>query len=218
VYDVIAKSLVFGTRNLDKVADVAKHDEGRIFATVGQFTNAAKAAANLDNAIGKTSSAAINAMTKAADSSKALKTVAKGVNWASKNVNPLLVGAAGYRVLMAEDKTKALNREIYGMSSMFAVEALMKRGFQTKVWQNLINKIPGKKGKIIGGIIQGLIFVAGSIAASTAGYKIGDKMNEKLEKKTTIIKKDDITAKLKESNNNYVNEFYLPGQNKELTA
>ena len=32
-------------------------------------------------------------------------------------------------------------------------------------------------------------------------YKLRDKMNEKLEKKTTIIKKDDITAKLKESNN-----------------
>ena len=52
VYDIITKSLVFGTRNFDKVTNTAINDEGRIFATAGQFTNAVKAAAKLDNQVG----------------------------------------------------------------------------------------------------------------------------------------------------------------------
>ena len=62
VYDVITKSLIFGTRNYDKVTNAALHDEGRILATIGQFTNAGKAIAALDNKAGQVSNAAINAI------------------------------------------------------------------------------------------------------------------------------------------------------------
>ena len=60
MYDVFLKSAIFGVRNADKVATT--NDKGRVFADVGQFTNAAKAAAQLDNALGKGAQAAINAM------------------------------------------------------------------------------------------------------------------------------------------------------------
>lgn len=190
MYDVIAKSLVFGTRNFDKVTDMSKSDHGRIFATAGQFTNAFKAAAKLDNSVGKGASAAISAMGKAAESSKALDAIGKGVNWASKNVNPLLIGAAGYRVLTAKNKTEALNREIYGMTTMFAVEKGMNMLFKTNAWTNLIDKIPGNKGKVIGKICQGLLFVAGSITGSTLGYKIGDNINKKINNQTNTLKNE----------------------------
>ena len=193
MYDVIAKSLVFGTRNLDKVTNVTTNDQGRIFATAGQFTNAAKAISNLDNSVGKGASAAINAMGKVAEGNKALNAVAKGVNWASKNVNPLLIGAAGYRVFKADNKMDALRKEAYGMSAMFGVEYAMNSLFKTQGWAQLLDKIPGSKGKVIGKIAQGLLFVCGSIAGSTLGYKIGDSMNKTVK---------NIQDGLKDSNTN----------------
>lgn len=220
VYDVITKSLIFGTRNFDKVTNSAIHDEGRIFATTGQFANAAKAIAALDNKVGKASTAAINAITKATESNRALTTVAKGVNWAAKNVNPLLIGAAGYRVLTSKDKMDTLNKEVFGMSAMFGVEALMKMGFESAAWTNLINKIPGTHGKVIGGIIQGLLFVAGSITASTIGAKIGTKVNESIKANAVkdinlnTVKSDIATPKT----DKYNDDFFMVGQNKELIA
>lgn len=220
VYDVITRSLVFGTRNFDKVTNSVIHDEGRIFATTGQFANAVKAVANLDNRVGKASTAAIDAVTKASKGSKALTSVAKGVNWAANNVNPLLIGAAGYRVLMSDNKLKTLNREVFGMSAMFGVEALMKRGFKSAAWTNLLSKIPGCQNKVVAGIIQGLLFVAGSIAASTIGAKIGDKVNDGIEanvaKKINIntVKKDNDSPKV----DSYDKDYFMVGQNKELIA
>lgn len=127
MYDVFLKSAIFGVRNADKVATT--NDKGRVFADVGQFTNAAKAAAQLDNALGKGAQAAINAMGSVAQNNKALETFAKGANWAANHVNPLLIGAAGYRVVVADDKEHALKREVLGMSSMFAGEAAIERIF-----------------------------------------------------------------------------------------
>ena len=106
MYDVLVKSVIFGTRNADKI--INQGDTGRIFADMGQWTNAVNAVTKLDNTVGKGAKTAINAMAKASESNKALSIAGKGLNWASKNVNPLLIGAAGYRVCKAEDKEAAL--------------------------------------------------------------------------------------------------------------
>ena len=220
VYDVITKSLIFGTRNFDKVTNAAIHDEGRIFATTGQFANAVKAVATLDNKVCKASSAAINAVAKVTEGSRALNTVAKGVNWAANNVNPLLIGAAGYRVLVSDNKIKTLNREVFGMSAMFGVEALMKRGFQTAAWTKLLSKIPGAQNKIVAGIIQGLIFVAGSIAASTVGAKVGDKVNSAIEAQASKNINLNIAKTPADApqTDDYDKDFFMVSQNKELIA
>lgn len=192
MYDVLVKSTVFGVRNADKVINT--NDKGRIFADVGQFTNAAKAASQLDNALGKGAQAAINTVGKYTKESKALNQLAKGAQWASKNVNPLLVGAAGYRVLTAEDKTNALKREIWGMSSMFAVENMIKTFFSSASYQNFKNNaITNPKLKSLVLALEGILFVGGSIAASTTGYKIGKALHpDKIEDKSTNLSYEEI--------------------------
>ncbi len=184
MYDVLVKSTVFGVRNADKVLNT--NDKGRIFADVGQFTNAAKAAAQLDNTLGKGAQAAINTLGNLTQESKALNQLAKGAQWASKNVNPLLVGAAGYRVVTAKDKEAALKREIWGMSSMFAVENLIKTFFSSTSYQDLKNKaITNPKIKSLVLALEGILFVAGSITASTTGYKIGKALHPDKEPNNT---------------------------------
>lgn len=173
MYDVLVKSTLFGLRNADKVINT--DDKGKIFADVGQLTNAAKTAAQLDNAIGKGAQAAIEAMGSVTKDSKALSMAARGADWASRHVNPLLVGAAGYRVLVSDDKESALKREIYGMSSMFAIEGAMKAGLQSAKFKNFKNQIPNKKVFAAVTMLEGLLFVLGSIGGSTLGYKIGEK-------------------------------------------
>ena len=175
MYDVLTRSTLFGLRNADKVINT--NDKGRIFADIGQFTNAATAISRLDNAVGKGAQSAINAMNHVAKESKILTAAGKGATWASQNVNPLLIGAAGYRVLISDDKESSLKREILGMSSMFGVEALVKEVFKSHTFQNAkrnICKTPTQKA--ICSIIEGLLFVGASIAASTTGYKIGKKL------------------------------------------
>lgn len=181
MYDVLVKSAIFGVRNNNKVK---AGDKGRVFAEIGQMTNAVKAAAQLDNKVGRGTQAAVDIMCSAAKENKVLDKIGKGANWASKNVNPLLVGAAGYRVLKADNKEKALKKEIYGMGTMFAAENMMKTFFNSATYKNAINSIKNEKLKALVGIVQGVTFVAGSIAGSTLGYKVGDYLFGKDEKKS----------------------------------
>ena len=180
MYDVLVKSSLFGFRNADKVLNT--NDKGRIFADIGQFTNATKAAAQLDNVVGKGAQAGIEAMQALAKNNKTLETIGKAVNWSAKNVNPLLIGAAGYRVLTAEDKETALKQEIFGMSAMFATENAIKVLYRAKI-EKLIDKLPNSKAKIAAKIAEGLFFVMGSIVGSTVGYKIGKYFFPNKEKK-----------------------------------
>lgn len=182
MYDALVRSTIFGVRNADKVVNTA--DKGRIAADVGQFTNAVKTAAQLDNSLGKGAQAAINVMGKAANKYKAIEIAGKGAEWASKHVNPLLIGAAGYRVLTAENKEKALKREIFGMSAMFGGEYLMKEFFKSNTMANFRAGINNKYLRIGLGILEGILFVGGSILSSNIGYKFADKLNEISSKKT----------------------------------
>lgn len=182
---VVVKAATFGGRNADKVVNSSNgiDDRGRIAATTGQITAAGKAAAKLDNVLGKGTQAAINVMCDVSKHNKVLEYATKGANWASKNVNPLLVGAAGYRVLAADDKEAALKKEVFGMSAMFGVEAVMKECLNSKYLDEVHHKMKNKYAKAALAIIEGLGFVIGSIAGSTAGYKLGEVYLEKVEHK-----------------------------------
>ncbi len=174
MYDVIVRSTLFGVRNADKV--LTTNDKGRCLADIGQFTKAFQTVAQLDNALGRGACAAIGKMNNVANQSQILAQAGKGAAWASNHVNPLLIGAAAYRVAVAEDKPQALKREGLGMTSMFIGEALMSTFFNSKLMQNFRNGLNNKYAKSILLILQGITFVAGSIASSTLGYKIGDKL------------------------------------------
>ena len=231
MYDVLLKSTIFGIRNADKVANT--NDKGRIFADVGQFTNAAKAAAQLDNALGKGAQAAINAMGSVAKSSKTLETIAKGATWASEHVNPLLIGAAGYRVVIAKDKEYTIKREVLGMSSMFAGEAAMKEFFNSKTMNNFKSNIKNPKLRTFVTAMEGVLFVLGSIASSNIGYEIGDKLFAKENKvnfENKSLNKFDKNQSIKEScsskkdildendMDDYEKEFFDSRKNNKLIA
>ncbi len=229
MYDTLVKSTIFGFRNADKVVNT--DDKGRIFADIGQFTNAARAAAQLDNVVGKGAQAALDAMGHVTEKSKVLGYAKKGASWASKNVNPLLIGAAGYRVLVADDKETALKREIFGMTSMFGAEAAMKQFFKANSYQAFVNKIPNSKVNALVKVAEGVLFVMGSIAGSTLGYKLGELFfpgkKEKAEKLNNNTQKlNEIAATSLNRTNNQNNEdidniddseyFAVSGQEKTL--
>ena len=170
-------SALFCVRNVDKVQN---GDTGRSAAATFQLFNAGKnaleSATKLHNTLGKGAQSAITAMETVSKSGKALETAAKVVKFGSDNVNVLLCGAAAYRVLTAENKEKAVKKELWGMSTMFGVEHLMREGFKSKAMMNLKNKVNNKYAKAGISILEGVLFVMGSIAASTAGFKIGESL------------------------------------------
>ena len=204
MYDVIVRSTLFGIRNADKV--VTTNDKGRLFADVGQFTKAAKTAAQLDNILGRGTSAALNAMNCAANSHKVLSNAGKAATWASNHVNPLLIGAAGYRVAIAEDKPQALKRETLGMTSMFIGEALMSSAFNSKYMTTVKSLMKNSYAKSALLILQGIAFVAGSIASSTLGYKIGDKLFPQRKQKAENKKILDKAVKELQTTTNVLNK------------
>ena len=203
--DAMVRSALFGVRNVDKVQN---GDTGRCAAATFQLFNAGKnaleSATKLHNSLGKGAQSAVSAMKTVSNSGKALETAAKVVKFGSENVNVLLCGAAAYRVLTAENKEKAVKKELCGMGTMFGVEHLMREGFKSKAMMNLKNNINNKYAKVGISILEGVLFVIGSIAASTTGYKIGEALydeEQKLSKEYNFDKiKAEIEAKNKKTN------------------
>ncbi len=223
--DAIVRSTLFGLRNADKVTNT--DDKGRILAEIGQFTNALTNTAELDNKLGKGAQAAISAMATASKESSVLRAAGKGATWAAKNVNPLLIGAAGYRVLIADDKGAALKKETLGMASMFFVEGLMKDFFKSNLFTNLKGKVKNKYIKAGISILEGILFVCGSIAGSKAGYKLGENLiqnNKKVSNNQSALQSTPIAAqkiadnKSVSAQDDYEQEFFIPGQGKQITA
>lgn len=197
MYDVLCRTAIFGVRNADKV--ISTSDKGRAAADIGQFTKAIRVASELDNSLGKGAQAAINVVGKASTQYKALEYAAKGAKWASNNVNPLLIGAAGYRVLAAEDKSTQMKREVFGMTGMFAAEGLAKEIFASGKMAKFRNGVGNKYVKIGLQILEGVLFVGASIAGSGAGYAIGKKcFAEKVKKDDASVEKESITNKTPE--------------------
>lgn len=205
MYDAVVRSTLFGLRNADKIANT--NDKGRIFADVGQFTKAAQSAAKLDDTVGRGANAAIKAMGKITNKYQPLEKVAKGATWAANHVNPLLIGAAGYRVAIAKDKPRALKRETLGMTTMFMTEAAMKQFFESGYMTGLKAGMKNKHARTAISILEGVLFVMGSIASSTAGYKLGDKLFPKKEisaKNQEILNKALAELKSTESDNKQI--------------
>ena len=123
-------------------------------------------------------------MCKTSEHNKVLDYAVKGANWASKHVNPLLVGAAGYRVITADKKDEALKKEVCGMSAMFGTEALMKEFLNSKYLKDVHSGMKNKYAK------AALAVIAGSIAGSSVGYKVGEIYVDKTNKKKSAAVED----------------------------
>lgn len=178
----IISSTIFCVRNVDK-AENGK--VGRWGVAVGQGKKVADYITTLDNKFGKGAKSAVDSLATFAKSEKLLQYAGKAIDFAAKNVNPLICVSAGIDVFNSDDKEAALVTNATALTSMFAVEKLMKKhldeipkmdcmkGIAKKVMQfEKENKCEGK----ISAIIHGVAFVVGSCTA----YNVGDKFGHLL--------------------------------------
>lgn len=193
----VISSAIFCVRNVDKVEKQGK--VGRSAVAVGQGKKVFDYVATLDNEVGKTAKTAVDALKTYSQKEKLLSYAGKAVDFASKNVNPLICVSSGIDVLMADDKDTAIIKNTAALGSMFAAENLMKKHLDDipkmksmeKTAQRVMkfatkHKMEGK----LPAIIHGVAFVVGSCVAYSAGEKFGTLVAKKVkdEYKTPEIK------------------------------
>ena len=142
VYD-ITKNAIFSKRRLDKAVN---GDIGSYAVATGQIKNGVQAIAKFDNMVGHAASTATSALDAGAKASGALGYAVKGVNWAARNVNPLICVTSGIRVLRADDKKAEAINQAYGLAGMFAFEKTSKLFLTSEGRDKLVKYGFGKDG------------------------------------------------------------------------
>ncbi|MFA7658940.1 MAG: hypothetical protein WCY19_05865 [Candidatus Gastranaerophilaceae bacterium] len=176
----VISSAIFCARNVDKAE---KQDKiGRWAVAAGQAKKVVDYVSTLDNEVGKGARTAVNALKTYSESEKLLSYAGKAIDFASRKVNPLICVSSGIDILRADDKDSALIKNAAALSSMFAVEHLMKNHLDDIPKIKGIDKIAERvmkfaaKYKIEGklpAIIHGVAFVVGSCTAYSLGDKFG---------------------------------------------
>lgn len=175
--------LIFGVRNLDKVAN---GDSARILATTGQAYNALDATAKGSSIFSADAKHAMNAINAAAKTKTVTGYIAKGAQIASKSVNPLLCVAAGVRVLSAKDKKKAAVRETFSMAAMFSFEAIARNVLRSAAFKSILGAC---RLTACTNIVSALAFVGLSIAGYAIGQKLGKEISgESIDDKIMVAK------------------------------
>lgn len=204
-------SLIFATRNLDKAAH---GDVGRYGVVAAQAANVTNAAA--ESSVGFIADGAKKVLSGVDNVGESIFHVAdassKVAKVASKAVNPLLIGAAGIRVLKDDDKKSRAIEEATALAGMFAGEKAYKlvrntisqnMGKTLQEGQKVIKneKVAGvlsKAGKKLGELTknstgkQKALFVAaevGFVATSILAYdgfkKLGTKITGRDKQQNT---------------------------------
>ena len=198
----IVSSAIFCARNVDKTEN---GQIGRSAVAVGQGAKVVDYVTKLDNTVGKTAKTAVDALQTAAKSEGIFKFAGKAVDFASKNVNPLICVSSGIDVLMSDDKESAIVTNATAVGSMFGAEHLMKNHMdkipKIKCLKGVSEKILkfSKETKGAGklpAIINGTAFVVGSVVAYNAGEKFGKLLLGKNEEPKSEVQ----SAKCKEKN------------------
>ena len=171
----IVQNLLFGSRNAVLGADANQNNQLRLLVSGGQLTNLARAGKNCGNSIfEKASTKLLNGCAKIAENDAVLQKAGKVVDFASKNVNKLIVVSSGYQVAIAKDKQTELISQAGNVGGMFLVEGWMKKNLG-----KYIDKLPIPQK--LKPIVQGIVFVIGSITGSTLCYKAAKAGAEKLK-------------------------------------
>ena len=190
VLEICVPSSVFLYNNVKKVENGETARGSVVFA---QGSKIATAVAKYHNQTAKTASEAYNIFGKYAQQSKALEYVGKGVNWATRNVNPLICASAVYKTYKSDDKVHTGITQAGAISGMFLGEGMMKLAqddiFNAENVTKLAEyckKIPGLKaiseallksggsGKLAA-ITKGIAFVTASITSYALGEKLGSE-------------------------------------------
>ncbi len=196
-------TLLFFIRNGKRAQD---GEGGRGFVAIGQGAKVFKQISEYDNIFSRGAKSAVNAFKAVAENDKVFNGIAKGVKFASENVNPLIVVSSGINVLTSEDKQSTVIAEAGNLAAMFAIEGWMKKNLD-----NLLKDLPISKKWYP--IVRGIAFVIGSIGASTAGYKLGKFSASKLKtiNEQSQVEQEQQHAKIVEMvQNKNQNDSFIP--------
>ena len=191
---IMAKSGVFGVRNVDKGQN---GQTVRYAVAAGQFKNLLNAFSEtkwMGSSVAKNAVTAID--TAAKTTGKLSSYLAKGVNFASSAVNPLICVSGAYQVAKAEDKDSEATKQICALGTMFTGEHLAKKllvgGHGNEVLKSLGIAENGIVKNLLktaakhptgSGIAKGCMFVVTSIASFALGAKIADSINNAVNDK-----------------------------------
>lgn len=178
----LIKSTGFGARNTGKAGN---GDVVRAGVAAGQLTNAVRAGKSSSNTlISATSSKIANVCENLTKNNQAFAKISKVVDFASKNVNPLIVVSSGVKVATAKDKVSEAINQTGTLTGMFLCEGWMKKNLGKYIAKLPINQ----KYKAV---LEGLAFIAGSIGASTLGYEAAKKISGGIKNVENKIKDQD---------------------------
>lgn len=156
---------LFGGRNFILGSDASQNNQVRLLVSAGQAANLLREGKNCTNSIfQKASTKILDGCNRLAQNDLVLNKVGKVVDFASKNINKLIVVASGVKVLTAEDKQTELISQSGNVAGMFLVEGWMKNNLS-----KYIDKLPLPAK--LKPIVEGIVFVIGSITGSTICYK-----------------------------------------------
>lgn len=205
IYNLV-KNAIFCTRRVDRGLEGGISSSGNFVVASAQARNAIDALSSTNNFLGRQAKHVVSSIDDVAKTSSFMGYAAKGLNFASKAVNPLICVSGGIKVLAAEDKDREFINQFYALSTMFAFEKtaklfltpegnnlLAKKGINNKVVKSIIKfvskydgmaKAPGAPKYLKFGVpaIKALTFICASIAGYSLGSKAAGKINESLDK------------------------------------
>ena len=205
----IFSSAIFCGRNIDKTAN---GEFGRSAVATGQGVNVIREIGKLDNAAGDAIRSTTSIFSDMAKGSKILNYTGKALDFASKNVNPLICVSSGLKVISSDNKAETALTEIGALSGMFLGEGLWKRVqhslINEKTVGSAIEKLsanPNAKkylGKILNSkfagkyaeLLKGLIFVTVSISSYAIGQNLGKNVAGQVCANSMMSKKIDQKA------------------------
>ena len=161
---------VFSLKNADDVAHLCNG----VVASEKICAKSSGILHNITNYIKRAPKKIINLFNTVAENDKLFGKLSKAVDFASKNVNNLIVVSSGVKVLTAKDKQSECISQAGNLIGMFAVEGWMKKNLSKYVAKLPINS----KMKPV---VEGIMFVLGSITGSTICYNIAKKAAAKLK-------------------------------------
>jgi len=181
----------------NNVKKVQNGDDARSTVVFAQGAKILEAVKRYHDKSPKSASEAFNIFGKYADKSKALNVAGKGIDWAAKNVNPLICASAVYKTVTSDNKVETGITQAGAISGMFLGEGLMKLHMDKAInEQNIVTMAEKSKnlkglsklsnyilksgnGGKVAAVLKGIAFVC----ASMTSYDIGERLAKEPAKK-----------------------------------
>lgn len=220
--DVCVPSSVFLYNNIKKVENGETARGTVVFA---QGAKIAEAVAKYHSDTAKNATEAFNIFGKYAEKSRALDVAGKGINWATKNVNPLICLSSAYKVATSDDKVHTGITQLGAISGMFLGEGLTKQNMGKLINEENVVKLAEKtknieglksianfvlkagNGSKIASILKGVVFVCASMTSYDLGQKLATNLADRVCTNVGIEATDKTDEETQEGNNSKIDQM-----------